>query len=95
MSSEVASFLEEPQIEDFRKFKKTELLELGQHYKLTVSSSQTKTEIRKIVLAHLVDEEIFSEELLEVSADPGLELKRLEFQERDKAIQLKLKELEI
>jgi len=50
------------------------------------------------VLAYLVEEEIFSEDVLEgssISEEQGLELKRLEFQERDKAIQLKLRELEI
>ena len=78
--------------------KKAEVLELGQHYKLPVSSSQAKSEIRKVVLAYLVEEEVFSEDVLEgssTSEEQGLELKRLEFQERDKAIQLKLKELEI
>lgn len=97
MSFEVGTFLEEPQIEEFRKLKKSELLEVGQHFKLSVNSSQTKGEIKKVVLAYLVDEEILPEEALDRTnaSDHGLELKRLEYQEKDKAMQLKMKELEI
>ena len=77
MSFNLSSFLEEPHIEEFRKFKKTELLELGQHFKLSVNSSQLKGEIRKLVLAYLVDEENLPEEALEGTggSDQGLELK--------------------
>jgi len=63
------------------------LLEVGQHFKLAVNSSQTKGEIKKVVLAYLVDEEMLPEESLErassVSGEQGLELKRLEYQEKD------------
>ena len=64
MSFNLSSFLEEPHIGEFRKLKKTELLELGQHFKLSVNSSQSKGEIRKLVLAYLVDEGILPEEAL-------------------------------
>ena len=89
MSFNLSSFLEEPHIEEFHKLK-TELLELGQHFKLSVNSSQSKGEIRKLVLAYLVDEEILPEESLEGTgvSDQGLELKQLEYQEKDKAMQL-------
>ena len=51
---------------------------MAQHFKLAVSSSQTKGEIRKVVLAYLVDEEILPEETLEgtsVSGEQGLSLR--------------------
>jgi len=41
------------QIEEFRKLKKTELLEVGQHLKLPVNLSQTNGEIKKVVVAYL------------------------------------------
>ena len=67
---------------------------MSQHFKLAVNSSHTKGEIKKVVLAYLVDEEILPEEALEgtsVSGEQGLELKRLEYQEKDRAMELKLK----
>jgi len=75
----LSSFLKEPQIDEFIKSKKTELLELGQHFKLAVNLPQMNGEIKKIVLAYLVDEEILPEEALErtssVSCEQRLELK--------------------
>ena len=89
MSFELSSFLKEPQIDEL---KKTELLEVGQHFKLAVNSSG---EIKKVVLAYLVDEEILPKEALERTSSVSGEQKRLEYHEKDKAMQLKLKELEI
>jgi len=57
-----------------------------------------KGEVKKIVLSHLTEEELLSEEEMErvnTSREDLIELKKLELQERDKSIQLKLRELEI
>ena len=53
-------------------------------------------DIKKLVLIYLVEVEIFAKEDLErvaLSGEQSLELRKLEHQERDKALQLKLKEL--
>ena len=50
-----------------------------------------KGDIKKLVLNYLVEEEIFREEDLEcvaLSREQSLELRKLEYQERDKALQL-------
>ena len=59
---------------------------------MAVNSSME--DIKKLVLDYLVVEEIFPEEDLErvtLSEEQSLELKKLECQERDRALQLKLK----
>ena len=55
-----------------------------------------KGEIKKIVLNHLVEELLPEEELENVNTrEDHLELKKLEFQEREREVQLRLRELEI
>ena len=69
-----------------RKLEKTELLEGSQYFKFPVNS---EGEIEKVVVAYLVDEEILPEKALEgtrVGGEQGFELKRLEYQEKDKAM---------
>ena len=98
MSFEVESFAASPTLEVFNSLKKAELLLVAQHYKLSVTSSMGKGEVKKVVLSYLTEEELLSEEELEsanASREDVLELKKLELQERDKSIQLKLRELEI
>jgi len=61
---------------------------VGQHFKLPVTLLKTKGEIEKVALSYLVDEELLPEQALEgtsVGGEQGLELKRLEYQEKDKA----------
>ena len=56
-----------------------------------------KGDIKKLVLNYVVEEEIFPEEDLEcvtLSGEQTLVLRKLDYQERDKALQLKLKELD-
>ena len=45
-----------------RKLKRTELLEVAAHYKLSCSSSLKKDEIRRVILERLREEEIISDE---------------------------------
>ena len=75
--------------------KKSELLALATHYKVEVSTTTQKADIRKVLLAHLVDEEIVLDE--EVDALPDLELKRFELQDckKERESRLRIKELEI
>ena len=76
--------------------KKTDLLNLAKHYKLSeIKSSMRKHEIKKILVQYFIDEEIFNENALSlivdvqsVSSSKELELKfqirQLEIQEREK-----------
>ena len=95
MSFNLQSFVGEPQMEEFNSLKKAELF--AQHFKLTVNTSMGKGEIKKIVLNHLVEEELLPEEELENfnTREDHLELKKLKFHEREREVQLRLRELEI
>ena len=97
MAFNLQSFVGEPRMEEFNSLKKAELLQVAQHFKLTVNTSMGKGEIKKIVLNHLVEEELLPEEELENvnTREDHLELKKLEFQEREREVQLRLRELEI
>ena len=97
MSFSLQSLVGEPRIEEFNSLKKAELLQVAQHFKLTVNTSMGKGEIKKIELNHLVEEELLPEEELENvnTREDHLELKKLEFHEREREVQLRLRELEI
>ena len=71
---------------------RNDLLQIGQYDKLGVDLCMEKGNIKKLVLNYLVEEEIFAEEDLEcvaLSRQQPLELRKLEYQERDKALQIK------
>ena len=94
MSFNLEDFVAELRLDEFNRLKKADLIQLGQHYKLSVNSSMGKADIKNVVLNYLVNKEIFPEDDLERTTTLGeqsLELKKLEYQERDKALQLKLK----
>jgi len=100
MSSAKDSFVSEPSTSGLRKLKRAELVEVADHYKLTVSSSMKKDDICRVVLEHLCEEDLISDK----EGDDGqetssatLELKRLEFQENERAREnaLRMKELEV
>ena len=82
--------------------KKSQLIEVANHYKLEVNSSKKKVEIKLLLIDHLNHEEIIPEDKVDISSIRGtdentLELQRLELQDREKEreSQLRLKELEI
>lgn len=82
------SFVAEPRLDEFNGLKKLDLLQVGQYYKLLVNTYMSKGDIKKVVLNFLIEEEIFPEDDLEctsVSGEQSLELRRLEYQGRDKA----------
>ena len=99
MSSQKDFLVSEPSANGLRKLKRTELLEVAAHCKLSCSSSLKKDETRRVILEHLREEEIISDEdgdELEVSR-ATVELKKLEFQENERAREnaLRIKELEV
>ena len=95
------NFYAKPTLEVLNSSKKKELLDIVKHYKLEVSESASKAELKKLVLDYLDEEELIAEPeratAEELSGEQLLELKRLEFQEREREreTQFKLKELEL
>ena len=81
MSFSVESFVDSPKLFALMSLKKAELATLAQHYKLEVPSTMKKSDIRKMLVDYLVDEEIVSEDEAE-SDTSAVELKRLELRER-------------
>ena len=93
MSFSVETFAASPSVETLNSLKKNELLQLVEHYSLAASTSMGKSQIKQIVLTHLLDEEIIppSEVTDKITRDKSsmtgeelLQLKRLEMEERDK-----------
>ena len=96
----IDSFVAKPTLSLLNSLKKSQLTELANYYKLAVSGSLKKGEIKKLITVYLIDEELVPKEDGEGQLPDDfstLELKRLEFQEREKAreAELKMKELEI
>ena len=59
MSTVKDSFISEPLVSGLRKLKRSELIEVAGHYKLTCQSSMKKDEIRQVILEHLHEEDLF------------------------------------
>ena len=100
MSSAKDSFVSKPSTSSLKKLKRTELVEVAGYYELTISSSMKKDNIRQVILEHLREEELLSDEESDDGQEASsttLELKRLEFQENERAREnaLHMKELEI
>lgn len=106
MSFSVETFAALPSVETLNSLKKNELLQLVEHYSLAASTSMGKCQIKRIVLTHLLDEEIIppSEVMDEITRDKSsmtgkelLQLKHLEMEERNKEreTQYRMKELEL
>ena len=100
MSSAKDSFISKPSTSSLKRLKCTELVEVASYYDLTISNSMKKHNICQVILEHLCKEEFLSDE----ESDDGqqassatLGLKRLEFQENERAREnaLYMKELEI
>ena len=95
----VESFTEKPSLLTLDSLKKADPLAIAQHYKLSLmTSSQNKGEIKKLIKEYLIDEELVPKDKeLPLPSTGLLELKLLEFQEREKEreSQLRMKELEI
>ena len=92
-------FYAEPTLEALNLLKKKELIDAARHYSLEVTEPLSKAELKKLVLDYLVEEELIAETDVtdELRGQQLLELKCLEFQERERKRenQFKLKELEL
>ena len=58
----IESFVEEPTLKVVKSLKKAELVVVAQHYKLEIGSTIRKSGIKQLVIDHLVEEEIVSED---------------------------------
>ena len=106
MSFDLDKFTAEPSVELLNLGKKTDLLHLAKHYKLSeIKSSMRKHEIKNVLVQYFVDEEIFNENALSlivdiqsVTSSKELELefqiRQLEIQEREKEREWKEREKE-
>ena len=95
MSFDVQEFANNPRLATLAALKKSELLSVANYYKVEVSSTIRKAELRKVISQYLVDEEIVSDEEYELATD--IELKKLELREREREREslMRIKELEI
>ena len=96
MSFSVESFVDAPKLSTLSSLKKAELTALAQHYKLEVTNTMKKSDIRKLLAEYLVEEEIVSDDD-ELASDNVVELKKLELKDKEKEreSQLRLKEIEL
>ena len=70
MSFDLDKFTAEPSVELLNVGKKTDLLNLAKHYKLSeIKSSMRKHEIKNILVHYFVDEKIFNENALSLIVD--------------------------
>ena len=76
MSFDVQEFANNPLLATLAALKKSELLSVANYYKVEVSSTIRKAELRKVISQYLVDEEIVSDEEYELATD--IELRSLE-----------------
>ena len=100
MSSAKDSFVSKPSTSSLKKWKLTKLIEVASYYELTVSSLMKKDDIRRVILEHLREEKLLSNEESDNEQEASsatLELKRLEFQENERTREnaLYMKELEM
>ena len=101
MSFELKRFVSSPTLGELSSLTKANLLTLVQHYKLSATEAMSKAQVKKLVVQYLQEEELLFEgsEIMETGTMTGeelLQLKRLEFQEKEKEreAQLRLKEFE-
>ena len=79
MSFDVERFVTTPTVGELNSLKKNELLQLLQHYKLTADASLSKSQVKEVVLKHLIDEGVIppvetTEETAQVGGMTGEEL---------------------
>ena len=96
MSFDVESFVKDPSIRALSSLKRTELIQVAEHYELTVTGSMKKAEVRQLIVSYLHEELVFDSD--EDTADnSAVSLKKLELQERakEREAEVKLKELQL
>ena len=105
MAFEVEGFLKSPSLEVLNSLKKSDLKLLSDHFEIITKSSMRKHEIKKLVLEHMVDENMLDESCLEEfqadksdtsdSSEVLLKQLELDFREKERQWEQKLKDLEI
>ncbi|XP_065893824.1 uncharacterized protein [Dysidea avara] len=97
MSFSVETFVPAPKLSELAARKRSELVALANHFKLEVSTSMRKGDVKKLVSNYLMDENIVSDDEEAIEESNLIEMKRLELQEkeREREAQFRIKELEI
>ena len=99
MSFDLETFVSRPSHEEVAQLNKADLVQLANHYKLSITSSSKKGEVKQLVLSHLEDEELISDDEGSGNSSEAnaIELKRLKFQEneRERENALRIEELEL
>jgi len=87
----IDTFVEEPTLKVVKSLKKAELIQVTQHYKLEFNSTLKKSELKKLVIEFLVEEEVVSENDSELPITASqdatlsiLKLRRLELQDKER-----------
>ena len=95
MSFKLENFVAAPSMELLNLAKKTDLLNIADHYALTsVKPSMLKHEIKNILIKFLVDEEILDPSALSSLTQTDLQLRELEIQRQIQLEKLKLEQEE-
>lgn len=84
MEGEVEAFIKSPSVEQLDDFSKKELLQIAESFKISVSSSALKADIKNVILSEMISLGIVSGKSVEPPAH-----------EFDPAVAVRLKELEL
>ena len=91
MSFSVESFVDSPKLSTLVPLKKADLSALAPHYKLEITSTMKKSDIRKLLVEHLVEEEIVSDNEDVLTSANVVELKKLKLKDKEKELESQLK----
>ena len=97
MSFNVDSFVKSLKLSTLTSLKKAELSAFALHYRLEVTNTMKKSDNRKLLVDHLVEEEIVSDDEVELASASVVELKKLELKDKEKEheSQIRMKEMEL
>lgn len=82
------TFVTEHSLQVVRTLKKGQLQQIATHFKLSTTTATRKSELCKLVMEYLVDEELVPKEIIEELPSPvfdnnAVELKHLELQDHE------------
>jgi len=75
MSFEIESFVTALSVEALSALKRTELTQVAELYKLSVTSAMKKGEIHQLIVNYLHEEELISDEEVDLPGDSAFALK--------------------
>ena len=91
----VEDFVSEPTIEKLLKLKRELVISLMSHYDLVVDKSKRKTQIRNVLISHMVKNDILNDDALEyMSKEERLETLRVREMELEHEKEMRLRGLE-